>query len=91
MSADLLLAPEYVGERRGLILDWSARGQPVEVYVNDRLAGAVWRPPFELEITGFVRAGSNSVRLVTGKSGEEGSRFPMTVRSFERTRLDVWR
>lgn len=34
------------------------------VYVNDQRAGSVWRPPYELEVTHFLRPGSNSLRIV---------------------------
>ncbi|HWC20653.1 MAG TPA: hypothetical protein VG498_26790, partial [Terriglobales bacterium] len=33
------------------------------VYINDKLAGSVWCPPFALEITSLVHAGENSIRL----------------------------
>ncbi|HUZ45223.1 MAG TPA: glycosyl hydrolase [Terriglobia bacterium] len=36
------------------------------VYLNGRRAGSVWRPPFELEVTGFVREGENTLRIVVG-------------------------
>jgi alpha-L-rhamnosidase len=36
------------------------------VYVNGKRAGSVWRPPYEVDITPFVRAGENSLRIVVG-------------------------
>jgi hypothetical protein len=36
------------------------------VYVNGKLAGAVWHPPYEIEITPLVRAGENQLRIVVG-------------------------
>jgi hypothetical protein len=36
------------------------------VYVNDQLAGSVWRPPFEVGITKLLRKGQNSIRVVVG-------------------------
>lgn len=34
------------------------------VYVNSKLAGSVWHPPYRLDITSFTHAGSNEIRLV---------------------------
>lgn len=33
------------------------------VYVNGRRAGAVWCPPYRVDVTGLVRAGENQVRI----------------------------
>jgi hypothetical protein len=33
------------------------------VWVNGARAGSVWKPPFELDITGFLKAGENHIRL----------------------------
>ncbi len=35
------------------------------VYVNGKLVGTVWRPPYEVRLTG-LRAGSNDLRIVVG-------------------------
>ena len=39
-----------------------------QVYVNGKLAGAVWHPPYRLEITGFVQAGANQLRIVVANT-----------------------
>jgi hypothetical protein len=36
------------------------------VYVNDRLAGPVWRPPYEVAVARLLRKGQNSIRVVVG-------------------------
>ena len=36
------------------------------VYVNDQLAGSVWRPPYEVSVTKLLRAGQNNIRVVVG-------------------------
>jgi hypothetical protein len=36
------------------------------VYVNERLAGSVWRPPYAVEVSRFLHPGENSVRVVVG-------------------------
>jgi hypothetical protein len=39
------------------------------VYVNGKLAGTVWRPPYQLDITEFAKPGSNALRVVAGNLG----------------------
>jgi hypothetical protein len=34
------------------------------VYVNGLRAGSVWHPPYEIEITGQLHAGENTLRMV---------------------------
>lgn len=34
------------------------------VFVNGQRAGSVWHPPYEIEVTKFLRAGKNDVRLI---------------------------
>jgi len=34
------------------------------VYVNGKAAGSVWRPPYEVEVSGLLRAGENHIRVV---------------------------
>jgi hypothetical protein len=38
------------------------------VYVNGRRAGAVWHPPFFLEIAPFLHAGSNELKIVVANT-----------------------
>src|SRR5581483_5512381 len=36
------------------------------VYVNDRRAGSVWCPPYEIDITAFSHPGTNAIRIDVG-------------------------
>jgi hypothetical protein len=36
------------------------------VYVNEKRAGPVWRPPYEVNVTGLLRPGENKIRVVVG-------------------------
>jgi hypothetical protein len=36
------------------------------VFVDDRLAGAVWLPPYEVDVTKYLHAGDNKLRIVVG-------------------------
>ena len=38
------------------------------VYLNGQLAGAVWCPPYEVNVTALVRAGENRIRVVVGNT-----------------------
>ena len=39
-----------------------------QVFVNDKPAGYVWHPPFEVDITPFVHAGSNEFKVLVGNT-----------------------
>ena len=36
------------------------------VYVNGRRAGSVWCPPYTVDVTGLLRPGENTLRIVVG-------------------------
>ena len=38
--------------------------EAAQVYVNGKAAGAVWAAPFELEVTGLLTSGENTLRVV---------------------------
>jgi hypothetical protein len=38
------------------------------VYVNGKRAGSIWCPPYEVDITGLVRAGENTIRVVVANT-----------------------
>ena len=38
------------------------------VYVNDQRAGAVWCPPYALEVTRLLKPGLNRLRIVVGNT-----------------------
>ena len=40
--------------------------EAAEVYVNGQRVGTVWHPPYELDVTPFLRAGENELRIVVG-------------------------
>jgi hypothetical protein len=38
-------------------------GDAAVIFVNDRRAGALWCPPYILDVTGFLHPGPNKVRI----------------------------
>jgi hypothetical protein len=34
------------------------------VFVNGKRAGSVWRPPYEVEVTGLLKPGDNTIRVL---------------------------
>jgi hypothetical protein len=38
------------------------------VYVNDKRVGAVWAPPYAVDVTGFLTPGENRLRVVVGNT-----------------------
>jgi len=39
-----------------------------KVTINGRAAGTLWRPPYRLDVTEFVRAGANTLSIVVGNT-----------------------
>jgi hypothetical protein len=42
--------------------------EAAQIYVNGESAGFVWRPPYTVDVTKFLRAGKNSLRIVVGNT-----------------------
>jgi len=42
--------------------------EAAEAYVNGHRVGVIWHPPYELDITTFLYAGENEVRMVVGNT-----------------------
>jgi hypothetical protein len=40
--------------------------EAAEIYANGQRAGTVWHPPYELDVTAFLHAGENELRIVVG-------------------------
>ena len=40
--------------------------EAAQVFVNGKPAGAVWKAPFEVEVTGLLKSGENPIRVVVG-------------------------
>jgi len=38
------------------------------VYVNDKRAGALWCPPYSIDVTGMLRPGANKIRVMVGNT-----------------------
>src|SRR5262249_8505917 len=42
--------------------------EAAEVFVNGQRAGVVWHPPYAIDVTKFLKAGSNSLHIVVGNT-----------------------
>lgn len=42
--------------------------EAAQVFVNERLAGYVWHPPFRVEITKYLKPGANAIRILVGNT-----------------------
>jgi hypothetical protein len=42
--------------------------EAARVYVNDKLTGYVWHPPFRVDLSPFVKPGQNEIRIVVGNT-----------------------
>jgi hypothetical protein len=56
-------------DRRGGAAIESPVREAAQVYVNGSLAGSVWKPPYEVDVTGMLRAGANTIRVVVANLG----------------------
>ena len=56
-------------DRRGGAAIESPVREAAQVYINGSLAGSVWKPPYEVNATGLLRAGSNTIRVVVANLG----------------------
>jgi hypothetical protein len=60
--------PAAQNRRGGAALEGPVR-EAAQVYINGGLAGSVWKPPYEVDATGLLRAGSNAIRVVVANLG----------------------
>jgi len=65
--------------------------EAAEVFVNGRRAGTIWHPPYELDVSPFLHAGDNELRIVVGNTavnemagGPLPNRTELTARYGER-------
>jgi hypothetical protein len=42
--------------------------EAAQIFVNERFAGYVWHPPFQVDIAKFIRVGANKIRIVVGNT-----------------------
>jgi hypothetical protein len=55
--------PSKPGAKDKLWLDLGQVNDLAEVWVNGKLAGTVWKPPYRLEITAFAKQGTNRIEI----------------------------
>jgi hypothetical protein len=60
--------PAAQNRRGGAAIESPVR-EAARVYINGSLAGSVWKPPYEVDATGLLRAGSNTIRVVVANLG----------------------
>jgi hypothetical protein len=85
--------PEASSENKRLWLDLGRVAVIAEVHVNGQKVGALWKPPYRVELTGVVRQGLNDLEvrvttlLVNRLIGDES--LPVENQYHERTRAIV--
>ena len=42
--------------------------EAAQVFINDKLAGSLWHPPYRLDLTPYLHTGSNDLRIVVGNT-----------------------
>lgn len=64
MFADV--APGKLGDDKKAYIDFAKVGDVARVWVNGKLAGSVWKSPYRLEITKFLKPGRNKIEAEVG-------------------------
>jgi hypothetical protein len=59
---DVQLSAQAIGGGK-IWLDLRQVSDLAEVWVNGRLAGTAWKPPYKVDITGFAQAGKNHIEI----------------------------
>jgi hypothetical protein len=59
--------PENPAQNMRAYLESPVR-EAAQVFVNDELAGNVWHPPFRIDLSPFLKAGKNEIRIVVGNT-----------------------
>ena len=62
-AQDFVIPPLNVGQQYRVILELGAVHDLVEIWLNGQHLGVLWKPPFTLDITRAVRAGTNRLEL----------------------------
>lgn len=62
MSLSWMKTPAAMADRK-IWIDLGQVDDLAEVWVNGKLAGTVWKPPYKADITGFVQPGSNHIEI----------------------------
>jgi hypothetical protein len=42
--------------------------EAAQVYVNGKLAGSIWRPPYQVDLTPYLKPGKNDLRITVGNT-----------------------
>lgn len=85
---DFDLDPRLTGTR--VMLDLGAVGLTAEVWLNGRQVGTRLWEPFEIEVTGHLRAGRNRLRVAV-TNADASRRGEASVERMIEGRFDLWR
>jgi hypothetical protein len=42
--------------------------EAAQIWVNGKLAGSVWKPPYKIDISGLLKSGENAIKIVVGNT-----------------------
>jgi hypothetical protein len=42
--------------------------EAAQVWVNGKLAGSVWKPPYRVDISGLLKSGDNAIKIVVANT-----------------------
>ncbi|MGB8479811.1 MAG: glycosyl hydrolase [Acidobacteriaceae bacterium] len=62
---ETVTSPAHSGSELRALLESPVR-EAAQVYVNGKLAGSIWHPPYEVDVTRFLQPGENHLRIIVG-------------------------
>ncbi|WP_253717915.1 glycosyl hydrolase [Sphingomonas sp. AP4-R1] len=62
-SKDITISRADLVDGKAVWMDLGKVSNLAEIWVNDRLAGTAWKPPYRVDITRFARPGRNHVEI----------------------------
>ena len=61
----IVTPPEHSSSELRALIESPVR-EAAHVYVNGKLAGSIWHPPYEVDVTRFLQLGENHLRIIVG-------------------------
>ncbi len=62
---EMVTPPAHSSSELRALLESPVR-EAAQVYVNGKLAGSIWHPPYEVDVTRFLQLGENHLRIIVG-------------------------
>jgi hypothetical protein len=79
-----ILPETWVAVDRAVAVEFDNVKDVAEVYINGKLAGSLWKPPYRVDLTGFVQAGENTLQVKVANTWVNRCLYDATLPEDER-------